>query len=150
MNYTKESIIKLTEFVKGNKEAGKWLVDNNFKELELLYYALKGYDGALRELKDKKYFVPAAFATAIRGNARAFNWLIKNKKYEWAAMVRVINKKQDAALWLQKHNLHHYLALAIAINAELIIENEGNFLGMLSKMLKGYKGIFYYFKKNRS
>lgn len=136
MTYTKESILKLTEFVKGDKEAGKWLVNNNLKEFELLYYALKGYGGALKELKDKKYLVPAAFSTAIHGNARAFNWLVKNKKYEWAAMVRVINKKQDAAMWLAKHNLHHYLKLAMAISTELVIENEGDVFGILTRFLK--------------
>lgn len=147
MNYSKEAIVKLTEFVKGDKEAGKWLVKNNFKELELLYYALKGYDGALRELKDKKYYEAAAFATAVRGNAKAFNWLVLNKKYEWAAMARVINKKQDAALWLQKHNLRHYLELAAAISAELIIENEGDAMGMLFRWLRQYKGIYGMFRK---
>ena len=136
MSYSKEGIIKLTEFVKGNKDAGKWLVDNNLKELELLYYALKGYDGALKELSNKKYFVPAAFVNAIRGNATAFNWLVKNKQYEWVAMAEVLNKKGNAALWLKKNNLDHYFHLAIAFQNELIIENEGDILGIMTKFFK--------------
>ena len=134
--YSKEAIVKLTEFVKGDKEAGKWLVDNNFKELELLYYALKGYDGALKELTIKKYFVVAAFVNAVRDNATAFNWLVKNKQYEWAAMARVIYKKQDGALWLKKHNLPHHFQLAIAISKELVIENQGDVFGILTRFLK--------------
>ncbi len=134
--YSKEAINRLTRFIKGDKEAGKWLVDNNLKELELLYYALKGYEGALKELSEKKYYEVAAFAHAVQGSASSFNWLVKNKKYEWAATVSVIKKKKDATMWLIHYKFEHYIDLAQAIQNELIIENEGDLLGIIGSWIK--------------
>ena len=136
MSYSKEPIVQLTKFIMGDKDAQRWLLQNNYKELELLYYALKNYDGALKELSDKKHFEVAAFANAVKGNASALNWLMKNKKYEWAATVKVINKKKDAAMWLVHYKFDHYVHLANAIRSELVIENEGDFFGIISKWLK--------------
>src|ERR1051326_7426286 len=116
MSYSPEAILQLARLIKGNEEARTWLQRNGYSELILLHYALEGdtrieafehrRQEAVKELIRLKQPTLVAFAQAMLGDNQAANWLGQNKKYEWAAVVSIVNKKDKGAeLWLARHKL---------------------------------------------
>jgi hypothetical protein len=136
MNYSKEAIQHLTQFIKGDDAGRAWLQKNNFPELILFYYSILGQKEAVRELIKNKQDEIIAFALAARGDAKAFNWLVENKKFIPAAVVQSIYEKKPARLWLLKHNLNHYLDLADAIKEKFKEDEKGDIFAIFNKFLK--------------
>lgn len=146
MNYSPEAILQLARLIKGNTEALAWLQKNNFPELILLRYALEGdtrietyahrRDEALRELIRLKHIVLVAFAKAMMGDNNAANWLGQNKKYEWAAVVSIVNKKDKGAEeWLARHKLTHFAGLAKVLREKEEEMKEDDIFGLLKKLV---------------
>lgn len=151
MNYPPEAIIQLSRFIENDDgEALAWLQKNHFPELILLRYALEGdtrvetfayrRNEALKELTRLKHIVLVAFAEAMAGDASAANWLGQNKKYEWAAIVSFVNKKDKGAeQWLIKHNLTHFTLLAKVLREKEEETEEDDILGILKKLIYLFK-----------
>lgn len=148
MNYPPEAIIQLSHLIKNDdSEALKWLQKNRFPELILLRYAIEGdtrvenfayrRNEALKELTRLKHLVLVAFAEAMAGNASAANWLGQNKKYEWAAIVSYVNKKDKGAeQWLMRHKLTHFMSLAKVLREKEEETEEDDIFGLLRKFMK--------------
>ena len=138
MNYSPEAILYLARFIKGNEEARVWLQKNNLPELILLCFAIQGNDEAIIELTRKKHIVLTAFAHAIlNGDAHASNWLAQNKKFEWAAVVQIVNKKDKVAeAWLAKHKLIHFMGLAKVIREKEEETQDDTVFGMIKKYIR--------------
>jgi hypothetical protein len=146
MKYSPEAILQLSRLIKGNTEALTWLQKNNFPELILLHYTLEGdtciekyeyrrYE-ALKELIRLKQTVLVAFAKAMMGDNHAANWLVENKKYEWAAIVSIVNKKDKGAeAWLVKHKLTHFAELAKTLREKEEEMQEDDIFGLLKKLI---------------
>ena len=116
MNYSKETIVKLTGWIEGEASSLNWLIANGYKELALLKPALFDDDRKSYEwLVQNKKLVLAAFVRAVRDDKNAFEWLMKNKLVTWAATSNAVNKDREAMMWLQKNGYMHFADLAVAI-----------------------------------
>jgi hypothetical protein len=141
MNYTPETIRYFIQLMKGDDSARVWLQRNNFHELILLHFALEGKEEAMRELTKLKFVALVAFAHAIvNGDVHAANWLAENKKFEWAAVVRYVNKKdRNAEMWLLKHKLYHFAELARAIREKEEATQDDDILGLFRKFIQSFR-----------
>lgn len=150
MNYSPEAILQLARLIKGKEEARTWLQENNYPELILLNYALEGdtrieayahrREEAIRELIRLKHPVLVAFAQAMAGDNVAANWLGQNKKYEWAAVVSIVNKKdRGAEAWLARYKLIHFAGLAKVLREKEDETQEDDIFGLLKKFTRSIR-----------
>ncbi len=135
MLYEVEPIKHLTKLVSGQDDSRIWLKENNFSELILLHFALDGNEAALLELTKKKFVDLVAFTHAVLDDKHAFNWLGENKKYIWAATVRVTYKDPSAEAWLIRNKLTHFAELGKAILRNEENEQADDIFGVIKKSL---------------
>ena len=114
-SYPKEAILKMKEMLEDQSNARLWLQQNHFPELILAAMAIDGHEAALHELKKLKQIDLTAFVLAVLDDKPAFNFLVENKKFTWAATVKVTYKDRNAEAWLRKNKLDHFAELGIAI-----------------------------------
>ncbi len=113
MNYSKEVIEKVSEMLGNSTNAFNWLIENNYRELTVLVDGLGGSPQAAKWLRDNKHGVIAAFLAAMYDDdGEAFQYLMKNKAFVWAATVNAQRGDKGARAWLKKNNLDHYNMLA--------------------------------------
>ena len=152
MNYAPEPILHLTALILGKDESRIWLKENNFPELILVHYAIDGRDEALAELTRRKDVDLTAFVHAVQDDKRAYNYLAENKKFIWAATVRVTYKDPNAEAWLLRNNLPHFVQLGRAIRKNEEDEAADDIFGLMRKIMrfivgnrgnKGNRGVPY-------
>ena len=142
MEYTVKTIRHLTKLILGDDTSRDWLQKHNFPELILLHFSIEGNDEALKKLIQSKHVEIAAFAQAVLDDKQAFNALAKNKKYTWAATVKVAYKDKKAEEWLLRYDLAHYAALGRAIGQKLKEQSGNDTLGMMKKFITILKKPF--------
>jgi len=126
MNYPKEVIVVLCDWIEGKEDAKFWLQKNSFEELVQLKDAVSRHAKAFEYLLVHKQIILAAFVNAIWEDKKAFQLLMDQKAVHWAAMANYINGDDKAALFLKNAKLGHYLQLAEKIQEKIRKEGDEN------------------------
>lgn len=135
MNYSKEAIEKLTDFIhKDSADTFNWLVNNGYTELAMLKDAVLGDGKSLEWLMRNKKIHLAAFVNAVREDTKAFDILFKLKVFHWAATANIINGDDKAAGWLKVNKLDHYILLALVMKEKIRRDSDDDFNESMMKV----------------
>jgi hypothetical protein len=112
-SYDKEVFEKLILLVRNNdKEAEKWLIDSNYRELKEFWDACEGVEKSFKWLFDNGYKQLAATVDALNDNDKAKVFLLSSGNGELAAFVEATTGSQKAISWLLKNNYPGWVMVA--------------------------------------
>jgi len=112
-SYDKEVFEKLILLVRNeDEEAGKWLIDNHYRELKEFWDACDGVERSFKWLLENGFMQLAATVDAINGNDKAKVFLLSSGNRELAAFVEATNGSQRAISWLLKYDHHGWVMVA--------------------------------------
>ena len=117
MIYSLKKIELLARSLMGDKKVFAQL-RKDAPEMAALGAALVGNAAAMKWLLVHEPTL-ALFADAVEGNKTATQMLLKEKHHELAAVANMLNDDENAEMWLEKHNLKHFINLAVAIQDAL-------------------------------
>ena len=117
MVYSLKKIELLSKALKGDQKVFGQLRKES-PEFAALGAALVGNAAAMKWLLENEATL-ALFADAVEGNKTATQMLLKEKHHELAAVANMLNDDEKAEMWLEKHNLNHFINLAVAIQHAL-------------------------------
>lgn len=123
MNYPKEAILILCDWIDDDPAARDWLQKNNYEELVQLKDAVRRFAKSFEYLLAHKHTILAAFVNAVWEDKNAFQLLMDKKAFHWAAMANYINGDDKAALFLKNNNMEHYAKLAHTIMMKIQEDN---------------------------
>lgn len=115
--YTPEQIVMFARAIDENVISYEWLKANKCPELAAICcYILHDSTKALDWLIRYDFRVLWAFSTALDDEESSFQYLMKNRGVEWAAVISAANGNADALKWLLRFNLNHFGILAKSLN----------------------------------
>ncbi len=132
MKYSPKEIIMLAASLGENKKAKKWLHENRIELSALSDAFINNSKKPLDWLESHRFLPLVAFYYAFIGNNEAFNYLVRSKRYEFAAVVGITRNDQKAFQWILKYRMKHYAHLAKAL---ISIDERNRELGLV-----GYGG----------
>jgi hypothetical protein len=125
--YPPKVLVAWSESVKGNKEITAWLLQNDYKEFGVFYYALRNDAKSKEWLLDNGFPHLLALITGAEGDGKAINWL-RQFGFEGLANVALAGDGNvEAFKWLQLNKELELMRLAKCIKeVKDDIENDNN------------------------
>ncbi|MBC7865590.1 MAG: hypothetical protein IAF38_21630 [Bacteroidia bacterium] len=124
--YPKEVIEKFTAHVLEKPEGYNFLHTNGYQELLATLDAIRGDEKAFSFLMKFKFFELAGFVNAIWDDRNALKMLLDKKYFEWAAAANIVNGDEKAMEFLTRMGKPHFIALALAIQKRIREDNDKN------------------------
>lgn len=112
-SYDNEVFEKMILLVRNEDElAGKWLVDQGYRELKEFWDACDGMEKSFRWLLENGFRQLAATVDALADNDKAKVFLLSSGNGELAAFVEAAAGSQKAISWLLKYNHQGWVMVA--------------------------------------
>lgn len=115
VDYPGIAIEKWCDYISGNDDAGKWLLENNFRELAEFWNAYENIEKSFQWLKNNGFLYFAACIDAMSHNSKAKLWLIKYGYTDLAAFCDASEGKQHAVSILLQNEKYQLVKVASVI-----------------------------------
>lgn len=114
-DYSDTAIEKWCDYIGGSENAGKWLIENNFRELAEFWDAYENIEKSFQWLKNNGFIHLAACIDAMNQNSKAKLWLFRYGYTELAAFCDASEGKQQAISILLQSEKYQLVKVAKAI-----------------------------------
>ena len=115
IDYPAPAIDKWCDYINGNEEASKWLIENNFRELAEFWDAYENIEKSFQWLKNNGFIHFAACIDTMNHNSKAKLWLIRYGYSDLAAFCDASEGQKDAISILLQSKKYDLIKVAKTI-----------------------------------
>jgi hypothetical protein len=115
MQYSDYVFEELFLAIRGDQNAFRWLMENDYKELGAFTMALTGKSEAYKWLENNGFNNYSLLIKAAQKHYSSFNVLSALNDLEFACIVGVIHRDNNCKNWLQDHSYPELIDLALVI-----------------------------------
>ena len=115
-SYPDTAIEKWCDYISGNDDAGKWLIENNFRELAEFWDAYENIEKSFQWLKNNGFVHFAACIDAMNNNSKAKLWLLQYGYTDLAAFCDASEGNQKAVSMLLQDEKYQLIKVARTIH----------------------------------